>query len=68
MSDTPENSLEHGTHKFAALQVFHWLVSDRVEYLETTPAGSRLQHFRIVAFMILLLVRSCKQMLTDVAA
>lgn len=40
------------------LQVFHWLVSDRVEYLETTPAGSRLQHIRIVAFMILLLVRT----------
>lgn len=38
------------------LQVFHWLVSDRVEYLETTPAGSRLQHIRIVAFMLLLLV------------
>ena len=37
-------------------QVFHWLVSDRVEYLETTPAGSRLQHIRIVAFMLLLLV------------
>ena len=37
-------------------QVFHWLVSDRVEYLETTPAESRLQHFRIVMFMALLLV------------
>ena len=39
------------------MQVFHWLVADRVEYLETTPAGSRLQHIRIVAFMIVLLVR-----------
>lgn len=36
--------------------MFHWLVADRVEYLETTPAGSRLQHIRIVAFMIVLLV------------
>ena len=39
-----------------ARQVFHWLVADRVEYLETTPAESRLQHVRIVLFMALLLV------------
>ncbi len=38
-------------------QVFHWLVQDRVDYIETTPSVSRLQHLRIVTFMVLLLVR-----------
>jgi E3 ubiquitin-protein ligase synoviolin len=38
------------------VKVFHWLVQDRVDYIETTPSVSRLQHFRIVTFIMLLLV------------
>ena len=40
------------------VKVFHWLVQDRVDYIETSPNVSRLQHFRIIAFMTLLLVPS----------
>ena len=39
-------------------QVFHWLVQDRVEYVETTPTVSTWAHIRIVSFMAWLLVRS----------
>lgn len=39
------------------VKVFHWLVQDRVDYIETTPSVSRLSHARILAFMLLLLVR-----------
>ena len=35
----------------------HWLVQDRVDYVEVTPSISLLGHARIVAFMALLLVR-----------
>lgn len=38
------------------VKVFHWLVQDRVDYMETTPATSRLAHLRIVSFMAVLLV------------
>ena len=38
------------------IKVFHWLVQDRVDFIETTPSVSRLHHFRIVSFMCLLLV------------
>lgn len=38
------------------VKVFHWLVQDRVEYIETTPSISRLQHIRVVSFMLTLLV------------
>ena len=38
------------------VKVLHWLVQDRVDYVEVTPTISRLQHFRIVSFMVLLLV------------
>ena len=41
------------------VKVFHWLVQDRVDYIETTPTVSRLHHMRIVSFMILLLVGNC---------
>ena len=43
------------------VKVFHWLVQDRVEYIETTPSISRLQHIRVVSFMLTLLVsfQSC---------
>jgi len=40
------------------VKVFHWLVQDRVDYMETTPATSRLQHLRIISFMGVLLVCS----------
>lgn len=49
------------------LKVFHWLVQDRVDFVETTPSVSRLQHFRIVSFLAVLLVsgawcrRSCRR-------
>ena len=42
------------------VKVFHWLVQDRVDYIETTPTVSRLHHLRIVSFMNLLLVRQCR--------
>ena len=38
------------------IKVFHWLVQDRVEYVESTPSVSPWQHLRIVAFMAWLLV------------
>ena len=40
------------------VKVLHWLVQDRVDYIETTPTISRLHHLRIISFMNLLLV-SC---------
>ena len=39
------------------VKVFHWLVQDRVDYIEVTPAVSRWQHARIVAFLAVLWVR-----------
>lgn len=39
------------------IKVFHWLVQDRVDFIETTPNVSRLSHFRVISFMLLLLVR-----------
>jgi hypothetical protein len=39
------------------VKIFHWLVQDRVDFIETTPNVSRLQHARIVAFTLVLLVR-----------
>ncbi|CAE5967460.1 unnamed protein product [Arabidopsis arenosa] len=41
------------------IKALHWLAQKRVEYIETTPAVSKLSHFRIVSFMgFLLLVDS----------
>lgn len=34
------------------VKVWHWLCQDRVEFIETTPATSRLAHVRIVSFMV----------------
>jgi hypothetical protein len=42
---------------FRNVQVFHWLVEDRVDYIEVTPSVSRLAHVRIVSFLLALLVR-----------
>lgn len=41
------------------IKVFHWLVQDRVAYMEVTgtPGISRLHHLRIVSFLAVLLVR-----------
>lgn len=41
------------------VKVLHWLVQDRVDYLETTPTVSRLHHLRIITFMNVLLVSYC---------
>lgn len=38
------------------VKIFHWLVQDRVDFIETTPNVSRLQHARIVTFTLVLLV------------
>lgn len=46
-----------GSQILTFVKVFHWLVQDRVEYMETTPATSRLVHLRIVSFMAVLVVR-----------
>eukprot|EP00775_Hariotina_reticulata_P002990 gene2990-3273_t len=37
------------------VKVFHWLVQDRVDYIEVTPSVSRLAHVRIVSFLLVLL-------------
>eukprot|EP00879_Flechtneria_rotunda_P028227 GHRR01030317.1.p1 GENE.GHRR01030317.1~~GHRR01030317.1.p1 ORF type:complete len:814 (+),score=384.97 GHRR01030317.1:119-2560(+) len=37
------------------VKVFHWLVQDRVDYIEVTPSVSRLAHTRIVSFLLVLL-------------
>lgn len=37
------------------VKVFHWLVEDRVDYIEVTPSVSRLAHVRIVSFLLVLL-------------
>ncbi len=44
---------------FASLvfvKVMHWLVQDRVDFVEVTPSVSRLSHVRLVALMWALLV------------
>jgi len=38
------------------VKIGHWLAQDRVEYVETTPTVTRLNHTRIVTFLALLLV------------
>jgi E3 ubiquitin-protein ligase synoviolin len=37
------------------VKIFHWMVQDRVDFIETTPNVSRGQHARIVAFIALLI-------------
>ncbi|GFR51085.1 hypothetical protein Agub_g13411 [Astrephomene gubernaculifera] len=37
------------------MKVMHWLVQDRVDYVEVTPNISVLGHLRIIALMVLLL-------------
>ncbi|GFH16816.1 RING-type domain-containing protein [Haematococcus lacustris] len=38
------------------VKVLHWLVQNRVDYIEVTPTVSRLQHIRIISFMSVLLM------------
>lgn len=38
------------------VKVFHWLVQDRLDYMAVAQQVTRLQHARIAAFMVLLLV------------
>jgi E3 ubiquitin-protein ligase synoviolin len=47
---------------FAALvfvKVLHWLVQDRVDYIEVSPSVSYLQHVRISSLLTLLMVGIC---------
>ena len=39
------------------VKVFHWLAQDRVNFMQTEPRISRLQHARTVACLALLAVR-----------
>lgn len=38
------------------VKILHWLVQDRVDYVEVTPNVSSLQHMRLIALMSTLLV------------
>ena len=44
------------------VKVLHWLVQDRVDYIETTPTVSTLHHLRIVTFMNVLMVSAWYQL------
>ena len=46
------------------VKVLHWLVQNRVDYIEVTPTVSRLQHVRIVSFMSFLLVSHQRSAIT----
>ena len=37
------------------VKIFHWMVQDRVDFIETTPNVTRSQHLRIIAFIFLLI-------------
>ncbi|KAF5838890.1 hypothetical protein DUNSADRAFT_1980 [Dunaliella salina] len=39
----------------AFVKVLHWLVQDRVDYIEVSPSVTALQHLRIASFLLLLL-------------
>lgn len=49
------------------LKVLNWIVADRVDFLESTPALSRLTSARLVTFNVLLLVRSGSRSPRDLA-
>jgi E3 ubiquitin-protein ligase synoviolin len=47
------------------VKVFHWLIQDRVNFMQTEPRVTRLQHIRTVSTLGLLMVRSrCSHSLT----
>lgn len=41
------------------VKVFHWLIQDRVNFMQTEPRVTRLQHIRTVSTLGLLMVRPC---------
>ena len=43
----------------AMVKVFHWLIQDRINYIQTESSIAPLQHLRIVAFLSILTVRFC---------
>ncbi|MCO5581340.1 hypothetical protein L7F22_035221 [Adiantum nelumboides] len=50
------------------IKAFHWLAQKRVEFIETTPATSRLSHIRMVSFLMLLLLLDCAFLYSSVAS
>ena len=55
----PTSAPSHCCSMFVILsfiKIFHWLVQDRVDFIETTPNVTRLQHARIASFALVLLV------------
>ncbi|KAI5079526.1 hypothetical protein GOP47_0005005 [Adiantum capillus-veneris] len=50
------------------IKAFHWLAQKRVEFIETTPATSRLSHIRMVSFLMLLLLLDCAFLYRSVAS
>jgi E3 ubiquitin-protein ligase synoviolin len=46
----------------AMVKVFHWLIQDRINYIQTESVITPLQHIRIVSFLSILMVRfACRQ-------
>ena len=41
----------------AMVKVFHWLIQDRINYIQTESSITPLQHLRIVSFLSILTVR-----------
>lgn len=41
----------------AMVKVFHWLIQDRINYMQTEPAITYMQHIRTASFLTVLLVR-----------
>lgn len=41
----------------AMVKVFHWLIQDRINYMQTEPAITYMQHIRTASFLSILLVR-----------
>lgn len=42
----------------AMVKVFHWLIQDRINYMQTEPAITYMQHIRTASFLTILLVRN----------
>lgn len=58
-----KNPVEFLTHMVVLgfSKIFHWLLQDRVNFLQTEPEISRLQHVRTLATLALLAVRPFSQ-------
>jgi hypothetical protein len=46
----------------AVAKVLHWLIQDRINYMQTEPVVTQLQHIRTVSFLAVLLVRFATQL------